>query len=122
MVMRFAILIVLLTLLGAAVDKFDPASHKKEVEDWRANRYQRLRSEDGWLTLVGLFWLQDGDNSFGTDATNKVVFPKGPAKAGSLHLEKGTVHLEVQPGVTITNNGKPVTSIDLKSDVDGEPT
>jgi len=122
--MRFAILLIILALLGAAVDKFDPATHKKEVEEWRANRIQRLKSEDGWLTLVGLFWLQEGDNSFGSDPSNKLVFPKdkAPAKAGSLHLEKGTVHLQVQPGVTITSDGKPVTSLVLKSDADGEPT
>jgi uncharacterized protein (DUF1684 family) len=123
--MRFVIsFLVILALLGATVDKFDPATHKKEVEEWRANRIQRLKSEDGWLTLVGLFWLQEGDNSFGSDPTNKIVFPKdqAPAKAGSLHMEKGTVHLQVEPGVTITSDGKPVTSMLLKSDADGEPT
>jgi uncharacterized protein len=123
--MRFVIsFLVVLALLGATVDKFDPATHKKEVEEWRANRIQRLKSEDGWLTLVGLFWLQEGDNSFGSDPSNKVVFPKdkAPSKAGTLHLEKGAVHLQVEPGVTITSDGKPVTSMVLKSDADGEPT
>jgi uncharacterized protein (DUF1684 family) len=121
--MRYLILFLMLIFLGAAVDKFDPATHKKEVEDWRAKRMERLKSEDGWLTLVGLYWLEEGDNSFGSDASNKVVFPKGaPAKAGTIHLEKGTVHLQAAPGVNITSSGKPVTSVALKSDAEEEPT
>jgi hypothetical protein len=57
-------------LLLAAVTPFNPTEYKKQIEDWRAKRYERLRSEEGWLTLIGLFWLQEGDNNFGSAATN----------------------------------------------------
>ena len=46
--------------LGAADD---PAA---EVEAWKLDRDQRLRRPDGWLTLVGLWWLAEGDNAVGS--------------------------------------------------------
>jgi len=114
----------MLALLGATVNKFDPATHKQDVEEWRAKRMQRLKSDDGWLTLIGLFWLQEGENPFGSDPSNKVVFPKdkSPGKAGSFKLEKGVVTLELQPGTTITSDGKPLKSMMLKSDVEEDTT
>ena len=44
-----------------------------------------------WLPLAGLFWLKPGENSFGTDPKNAIVFPKGPAHAGSFVLQGKTV-------------------------------
>jgi uncharacterized protein len=122
--MRLLTLVIMLALLGATVDKFDPVAYKKEVEEWKAKRFQRLKSEDGWLTLIGLFWLQEGENPFGSDASNKIVFPQGkaPGKAGSFALEKGAVHLKLEPGAAITSEGKPVKSMILKPDTAEEPT
>src|SRR5580700_5785767 len=33
----------------------------------------RLSSDSGWLTLAGLFWLTEGDNSFGRASSNALV-------------------------------------------------
>ncbi|MCI0607183.1 DUF1684 domain-containing protein [bacterium] len=120
----FVVLFGVMSLLGESAVKFDAVEHKKQIEEWRATRITRLKSEDGWLTLIGLFWLQEGDNPFGSDPSNRIVFPKAksPAKAGSLKLEKGTVRLEVQPGVQIITGGKPAQSMVLKSDASEEPT
>ena len=35
---------------------FDEAVYKKEIEKWQSDRLAGLKKEDGWLTLVGLFW------------------------------------------------------------------
>lgn len=50
--------------------------HKKDVDAWFDNRIAELQSHDGWLNLAGLFWLKEGMNSFGSDSTNDLVFPK----------------------------------------------
>lgn len=117
-------MVLVLAVMGEPAATFDASAHKKQVDEWRANRFERLKSEDGWLTLIGLFWLQEGENSFGSDPSNKIIFPKGksPAKAGTLVVNKGTVKLQTAPGVTITTGGKPVQSAVLKADVTGEPT
>ena len=90
---------------------FDAAAHKTEIQKWQSDRLASLTKDDGWLTLVGLFWLNEGENKFGSDAKNPVVLPKdkAPGVAGSLWLEKGRVRLVARPGVEITADGKPAT-------------
>jgi uncharacterized protein (DUF1684 family) len=104
--------------------KADGGSYEKEIEQWRAERLSSLKSDDGWLTLVGLFWLKEGGNKFGSDPSGDIVLPAGkaPASAGSLWLKDGAVRLEARQGVEITHEGKPVSTLDLRSDDDEKPT
>jgi uncharacterized protein (DUF1684 family) len=84
-----------------------------------------LKREDGWLTLVGLFWLQEGENRLGSDPqSNRIVFPKDatPGAMGSLELSKGVVTLRAAPDAGLTSAGQPVTTLTLRSDADGPPT
>ena len=102
----------------------DPAAHARAVEEWRKGRLGRLTSDEGWLTVAGLFWLKEGANSFGSGKDNAVVLPAGvPARVGIFHLAKGasgTVTVEPAPGVTITLGGQPVTGKrELRPDVPG---
>src|SRR6185295_9378769 len=82
----------------------DTAAHKQDIEKWQASRLAGLKKEDSWLSLVGLFWLNEGENKFGSDASNVVVLPKdkAPGLAGSFNLNKGQVRLAARPGVQIT--------------------
>jgi uncharacterized protein len=100
-------------------------SYTREIEGWRADRVARLKSDTGWLTLVGLFWLKPGENKFGSDSTNQIVLEgqQVPKEAGSFWLEPNGVRLEVRPGVNIFNQGKPVTTaMPLHADSDQDPT
>src|SRR5262249_41599802 len=115
----FALGAILLLMPG---DSTAPsAAHRKEWEAWRAQRLERLRREDGWLSLVGLFWLQEGENSFGGDPTNRVVLPAGKVagRIGSIILSKDSVSVRAEPGSGLTADGKPVTSMPLATDADG---
>jgi uncharacterized protein (DUF1684 family) len=99
---------------------FDVATHKTEIQKWRSDRLTSLTKEDGWLTLIGLFWLNEGENKFGSDPKNPIVLPKdkAPGVAGSLWLEKGHVRLAARLDIGITAGDKPVTALDLKDDND----
>src|SRR4029078_8770003 len=44
-----------------------PAGYRAEIEAWRTQREQRLKSEDGWLSLAALYWLKDGAHTLGTE-------------------------------------------------------
>lgn len=70
-----------------------PTNYSDSLREWRAQRDSALRSPDGWLALVGLFWLKPGDNSIGSANTNDIVLPKGsaPAQVGTLRLDGGKV-------------------------------
>jgi uncharacterized protein (DUF1684 family) len=80
---------VLLAFAGAlfaAVSQFE-----SEIAEWRRGRQERLKAEGGWLSLAGLFWLNEGVNRFGTDPANDIVLPDGPARAGAFELRNGKV-------------------------------
>src|SRR5690349_1187907 len=68
---------------GAAVSE-----HQKEIEAWRAQRIAKLKSDEGWLVVAGLFWLEPGKNGFGSAAGNTVALPahSAPPHAGTLEL------------------------------------
>lgn len=93
------------------------ASPEEEVRAWQKSRDERLRREDSWLTLVGLFWLQEGENALGSDKTkNQVILPaKTPPSSGTLVRsgEKVTLH----PTAPMTIAGNPVTgTVELQHD------
>ena len=101
-----------------------PAEPRAGFEAWRQERDKGLRNPDGWLTLVGLHWLEEGDNPVGSGEENHIVFPAGraPARAGLLRLKDGQVTLEAPAEAGITVDGKPVTTLALTSDKEGKPT
>ncbi len=95
----------------------DETSYRKATEQWRQNYEAKLKADDGWLTVSGLFWLHEGENSFGSAPSNDVVLPAPvPAKAGHFDLQGGKIVVHVNPGVPITMGGKPVETAELRPD------
>ena len=56
---------------------YDASAHRSEIQKWQSDRLASLTKEDGWLTLIGLFWLNEGENKFGSDPKNAIVAAKG---------------------------------------------
>ncbi len=78
--------------------QMDPEVHAAEIEAWQTRRAEGLKAPTGWLSVIGLDWLEPGENTFGADPSNDVVFPdiEGvPARAGSFFLENGQVRMDV---------------------------
>ena len=94
-----------------------PEEHAISVAAWWRERDERLRSPDGWLTLVGLHWLAPGENRFGSAPDNDVVLhgPDVPPHAGSLWVRDGAVFL--RSAGADADGEEP-----LAPDVSGEPT
>jgi uncharacterized protein len=83
------ILIVLCSTFAAGFSQqSQPSSWQRELADWRAQHAAELLKPDGWFALVGLEWLQVGDNSFGSAPNNRIRLPAtAPPHLGVLHLE-----------------------------------
>jgi len=96
------------------------AAYLQSYDKWKAELVDDLKKN--WLSLAGLFWLKPGDNSFGTDVGNAIVFPKGPAHAGVFGLQGTDVAVKFLPEAHATIDGKPVTTTMLKPDTSGDPT
>jgi len=94
------------------------AAHVQEVDAWHAQRIENLRSEHSWLTLVGLFWLEEGQNTFGSAADNDLVLPeKAPAHCGTLTVADGQVVLTAVPDAGLLYKDEPVTTLPMVSDL-----
>ncbi len=98
------------------------AAYRSGYEKWKSELVDDLKKN--WVPLAGLFWLKPGDNSFGSDPSNKVAFPAGtaPAHAGVFTLQGDSVTMKLEPGVKATVDDKPVTTVALESDASGKAT
>jgi uncharacterized protein (DUF1684 family) len=124
---QFALIFILASFTACsrqpAKSRIDPNTYSSEISQWQQKRWTDLKSETGWLTLVGLFWLKEGENKFGSDAANNIVLANQNVKpqAAVFTLDKGTVKFAAkQTGFTL--DGKEVKSFELKSDDDEHPT
>ena len=95
--------------------------HQAEIAAWQERREAGLKRESGWLSLVGLHWLQPGENSIGTDPTNDLVFTYGPEFWGTVVLNDQEVVFKAAAAGTLIN-GEPGTESILLADTTGEPT
>lgn len=97
--------------------------YEAEVLKWRAEREARLKADGGWLTVAGLYWLREGENRFGTGPGNEIALPPGsaPGLAGVFEHHGGKTVVRVEPGVSVTLDGRPVTKMELRDDVPGPP-
>ena len=105
-----------------APQQIDQKAYAGEIDQWRAKRHASLTSESGWLSLIGLFWLKEGRNTFGSDAGNDMVVPKVPARAGEFVLANGVVTFRTPHARTFIVDGAPISSVELKTDLDEKPT
>ncbi len=94
--------------------------YRQQVEQWRAEHQGKLTADDGWLTVVGLDWLKEGDNRVGADPSSEVPLPPGsaPPRVAVITLHEGKALLHPAPGVRLTLNGKPATVTTLREDDD----
>ena len=95
-------------------------NYLREVDQWRAKHQNELAKDFGWLTVVGLDWLKEGDNRVGSDAASEVPLPPGsaPPRVAVISLHAGKVVLHPAPGVRLTLNGKAATETTLREDDD----
>ncbi len=95
----------------------DAPTYRQSVEKWRQAYEAQLKSDDGWLTVSGLFWLHDGENTFGSGPLNDIVLPaSAPASAGSFEFHAGHTIVHIKSGVHAILNGKPIESGEMHSD------
>jgi uncharacterized protein len=94
-----------------------PADYRAEVAAWRREREERLKAQDGWLSVVGLFWLEEGTQGMGRDRANEIVLPAGPPQAGVLERRGALTRVRLAEGLNATVNGKPAAGeVELKAD------
>jgi len=99
-------------------------SYKKDINDLRKKRDEKVASDPlAWINLAGLFWLEEGENSFGSDENNKIVMSRFPnPQCGTFYFKDGLVTLQPAQGVNILlNGGTSISSRPLRTDIDKTP-
>jgi uncharacterized protein len=81
-------LLLIMACSRSPQQEINPTQHAQEIADWHEKRVNSLLAEEGWLNLIGLFWLQEGSNSFGSgeEETLKIESPLVPASLGIFDL------------------------------------
>jgi len=124
--MKISALIVVLIIVSGSCrfsGETDSSEYLSELQEWKKNRLERLKSESGWLNLAGLYWLEEGENSFGSDSSNALIFPSpAPAFAGKIIKLKKEVFLIPQSRDLIEISGDFSDTVRLQDDMTGEPT
>lgn len=71
------------------------------LDAWKVRRLTNLKAPNGWLNIIGRYWLEPGSATVGTAADNDIVLTAGPAHVGTI--------TEEDAGVTFTpaDGGQP---------------
>ena len=97
-------------LMTAGVGAQDYAA---EIEAWRVDREARLAANDGWLTVAGLFFLNEGTQTFGSSPLNDILLRTGPEQAGTFTLRNNVVTVRAAEGTTLSVDGRDVAEARL---------
>lgn len=73
--------------------------HGAEVLAWRERRVGKLRNPDGWLSLVGLHWLGEGEQRVGSGKDNAIVLATGPERLGTMRVMQARLEFVADPAV-----------------------
>jgi uncharacterized protein (DUF1684 family) len=92
------------------------------IKSWQERRITGLKKN--WLSLAGLFELQEGKNTFGAHQSNDFVFPNPntPDFIGTFVLENGVVSIQINAGVEVKHKDEIVTEMTLMNDQSGSHT
>ena len=97
-------------------------AYERTIKDWRVGRVQRLTKPDGWLSLVGMHWIEIGETRVGSGQDNGTRLAAGPAHIGVVKLEKeGVVRFTPEAGGDITIDGQPASGGAVLA-TDADPT
>ena len=98
------------------------AEYRSAIKKWHIQRAERLMKPDGWLSLVGLHWIEPGRFVVGSDPAADIVFSTGPGKLGVLEREGDSVWFTPSPDAGIVIDGAKEERVLLIADADGDPT
>ncbi len=96
------------TALGGAANDYEA-----EIEVWRTEREASLKADDSWLTVSALFFLREGQTSFGSSQRRDFVVPHIPAEAGVFELRDGRVTVRAPANGRLTVDGEAVETAQL---------
>ncbi|MDH3648561.1 MAG: DUF1684 domain-containing protein [Saprospiraceae bacterium] len=106
-------LALLLVISACQVSKVESTSaeYLNEIRQWHHQRIERLKAPDGWLSLVGLYWIRQGEQTFGSANDRDIRFPiNAPANIGTIALAGDSVMMQVVDDLPVTIDNEIVSN------------
>ncbi len=98
-------------------------THRQTIIEWQKERDNTIRRENGWLSLVGLFWLKLGKNHFGSDSKSEIQLPdRTPANVGYFEHNGKSVTLRTNSSQKVKVNDKLTDFAILQPDISENPS
>ncbi len=112
----------LLLLSGSFRALAQQADFAKDELAWRTQHVKDLQKPDGWLSLIGLEWLQPGETTIGSAPDNKIHLPAtAPTHLAVLRFQNNSVTLMAPKGgfpAGLQVDGAPAKEQLLRADPD----
>ena len=92
----------------------------QDFKQWQSERDEEIAGPEGWMTLVGMHWLETGRYTLGSDMDNDIVLPGGLPRLGVLQVDGSEVHFQAQSEDDLPLiDGQPTFASTLKVDIAG---
>src|SRR3569623_501210 len=82
-----------------------------QLDAWKQQRVTTLKAANGWLNIIGRWWLEPGTVSVGSAPDSDLVLSVGPAKLGTVTQDDSGVTFTPANGDTpihiVPNKEKP---------------
>lgn len=95
----------------------------QSIEQWREKRVESLKKPDGWFSYAGSGVVNLGSSTVGSASDNDIVLPKGPARLGTLNVNKaGIANFSAASDSGALIDGKPIVGeVALKDNTGKDP-
>ncbi len=98
-------------------------TYQQTINEWRNERNETIRRENGWLSLSGLYWLKLGKNHVGSDSKSEIQLPERiPATIGYFEYNGRSVTFRSAAGQQVLVNGKHTDFAILQPDISENPS
>lgn len=119
----FFLIVVNLFACKSKQENFNEEDYIKSTKEWQTKRIEKLKAENGWLNLVGLYWLKEGQNPFGSNEANNIIFPESaPDFIGSYILFKDNISVMINKDVDVYINDSLLKEHNVYTDADKNTT
>lgn len=94
-------------------------SYESEIIEWRKERIDNLTAPISWSSLIGLNWLSEGENSFGSAKAANIKLPKGaPESVGNFIYKADSILLNPEQAIVIKNGDMIINSERIYTDAE----
>ncbi len=92
---------------GSALKSTASKAYILQLDSLREARVEKLRGPQGWLSVVGLHWLEEGINTIGAAPDNKITFPRISTETiGAYQIGENDVFFGKVEGVDVNSDGQ----------------